>query len=71
MVAVAAGTTLNRRQRALGFEVDIAGSLHWKALRRRNDLAAFDFPGGTFVLTEQSTNHSKFVSVPSTIVESP
>ena len=34
----------------------IAGRLHWKAagakLGRRNDLAAFDFPAGSLVLTE-------------------
>ncbi len=34
----------------------IAGRLHWKAagvkLRQRNDLAAFDFPNGTLLLTE-------------------
>ena len=37
----------------------IAGRLHWKApgaaLGGRNDLAAFDFPGGTLVLTEAGT----------------
>jgi formamidopyrimidine-DNA glycosylase len=34
----------------------IAGRLHWKAagvkLRQKNDLAAFDFPNGTLLLTE-------------------
>jgi formamidopyrimidine-DNA glycosylase len=34
----------------------IAGRLHWKkkgvTLNRRNSLAAFDFPDGTFLLTE-------------------
>jgi formamidopyrimidine-DNA glycosylase len=37
----------------------IAGRLHWRAagakLARRNDLAAFDFPNGTLVLTEAGT----------------
>lgn len=39
----------------------IAGRLHWLArgapLRGRSDLAAFDFPGGTLVLTEAGTKH--------------
>ena len=52
---------------AIGLEGDlwlvlhlmIAGRLHWRAagakLSRRNDLAAFDFPNGTLVLTEAGT----------------
>src|SRR3954447_6839144 len=37
----------------------IAGRLHWKArgarLSGKNNLAAFDFPGGTLLLTEAGT----------------
>ncbi len=39
----------------------IAGRLHWRApqapLAGRNDLAAFDFAGGTLVLTEAGSKH--------------
>ncbi len=54
---------------ALGVEGDlwlvlhlmIAGRLHWRApkakLAGRRSLAAFDFPGGTLVLTEAGTKH--------------
>jgi formamidopyrimidine-DNA glycosylase len=39
----------------------IAGRLHWKAagakLSGRKDLAAFDFPSGSLVLTEAGTKH--------------
>jgi len=39
----------------------IAGRLHWKPpgakLAGRNQLAAFDFPGGSLVLTEAGTKH--------------
>src|SRR4029077_5056616 len=39
----------------------IAGRLHWKApgakLAGRRSLAAFDFPGGSLVLTEAGTKH--------------
>src|SRR5579872_4368092 len=39
----------------------IAGRLHWKAagakLSGRKDLAAFDFPDGSLVLTEAGTKH--------------
>jgi formamidopyrimidine-DNA glycosylase len=54
---------------ALGFDADlwlvlhlmIAGRLHWKApkakLAGRNNLAAFDFPSGTLLLTEAGSKH--------------
>ena len=54
---------------AIGFENDlwlvlhlmIAGRLHWRAreakLAGRQSLAAFDFPGGSLVLTEAGTKH--------------
>jgi formamidopyrimidine-DNA glycosylase len=54
---------------AIGFEDDlwlvlhlmIAGRLHWKAkgakLAGRNQLAAFDFPNGSLVLTEAGSKH--------------
>lgn len=54
---------------AIGFEDDlwlvlhlmIAGRLHWKAkgakLSGRNQLAAFDFPNGSLVLTEAGSKH--------------
>jgi formamidopyrimidine-DNA glycosylase len=54
---------------AIGLEGDlwlvlhlmIAGRLHWKAsgakLAGRRSLAAFDFPGGSLVLTEAGTKH--------------
>ena len=54
---------------AIGFDGDlwlllhlmIAGRLHWKAsgakLSGRKDLAAFDFPNGSLVLTEAGTKH--------------
>src|ERR1700758_1130006 len=54
---------------AMGFEGDlwlvlhlmIAGRLHWKArgakLAGRQNLAAFDFPNGSLVLTEAGTKH--------------
>lgn len=54
---------------AIGFEGDlwlvlhlmIAGRLHWKAkgakLSGRNQLAAFDFPNGSLVLTEAGSKH--------------
>src|SRR5580765_3647601 len=39
----------------------IAGRLHWRPpmskLAGRNSLAAFDFPGGSLVLTEAGTKH--------------
>jgi len=45
----------------------IAGRLHWKAagakLSGRKDLAAFDFPNGSLVLTEAGTKHRASLSV--------
>jgi formamidopyrimidine-DNA glycosylase len=45
----------------------IAGRLHWKAagakLGGRKDLAAFDFPDGSLVLTEAGTKHRASLSV--------
>jgi formamidopyrimidine-DNA glycosylase len=49
----------------LVFHLMIAGRFHWKAGSKRptgkNDLAAFEFPGGTLMLTEAS--HKKRVSL--------
>lgn len=54
---------------AIGMDTDvwlvlhlmIAGRLHWRprgaALKGRQSLAAFDFPGGSLVLTEAGTQH--------------